>query len=57
MSLEYLAALHRLHEEWLIEKRHALPGVPILVMDANKSLKEFTVDIEDEREKILCASC
>ena len=31
-----MESLHELHEDWLIRKKYAHPGAPVLIMDADK---------------------
>jgi len=41
VSVDYLRAVHTLHEEWLIEKKNGLP-CPVLTINANTELDDMT---------------
>ncbi|XP_053305127.1 thymidine kinase 2, mitochondrial [Spea bombifrons] len=53
IPLEYLHAIHRLHEEWLIGQTSFPVPAPVLVIDADKNLEEMIRHYEDNRRKIL----
>lgn len=41
VPLEYLQKLHKLHEEWLVEKKLFSCPCPVLVLDANMKISEL----------------
>ncbi|XP_013414541.1 thymidine kinase 2, mitochondrial-like [Lingula anatina] len=54
VPLDYLEALHQLHEDWLIHQRlFKVPG-HVVVLDANKNLVELQKEMEEKRQEILC---
>ncbi|KAL3859905.1 hypothetical protein ACJMK2_010089 [Sinanodonta woodiana] len=53
ITLEYLQALHDLHEEWLIKKSKFPTPCPVLVIDANNSLPEMLKIYEERKSEIL----
>ncbi|KAK7496740.1 hypothetical protein BaRGS_00011949 [Batillaria attramentaria] len=53
VSLDYLQDLHRLHEDWLINKKCGSLPAPVLVIDANVDLPELTKKIEELTPNIL----
>merc|ERR1712002_985528 len=40
IAKQYIDDLHKLHEDWLIHGKHALPA-PVIVVDADKDLEEM----------------
>lgn len=46
IHLDYLKALHELHEDWLLRERFPRPA-PVLVLDANKDYKDMESDFQN----------
>ncbi|XP_073439073.1 thymidine kinase 2, mitochondrial isoform X2 [Dendrobates tinctorius] len=55
IPLEYLSAIHRLYEEWLIDRSSFPVPAPVLVIDADKNMEEMIQHYEENRGKILAA--
>lgn len=53
IPLQYLRALHNLHEEWLLGQNSSLPA-PLLVIDANETLPNMYRKFEEHTSEILC---
>ncbi|XP_067950708.1 deoxynucleoside kinase-like [Watersipora subatra] len=43
----YLESLDELHEDWLIKRKFVHPDAPVLVIDANKDLKELQLEMKE----------
>lgn len=41
ISLEYLKQLHDSHEQWLMTNNERFNTIPVLVLDADKTLEEI----------------
>jgi len=54
IPLEYLKALHELHEEWLIHKTKFFLPAPVLVLDADCDATEMQKIYEAYSKEILC---
>ena len=52
MSIAYLQTLHDLHEEWLINKHFPCPA-PLMIIDADKSIGEMSIDVKKVKSFIL----
>lgn len=53
VSLQYLKELHEAHERWLMSADPNLNIVPVLVLDADKTLEEIEAQFKANEEKIL----
>ncbi|XP_071110445.1 thymidine kinase 2, mitochondrial-like [Haliotis cracherodii] len=53
VPIEYLNSLHKLHEDWLIEKKRGELPAPLLVIDANLDLEDLLKTISQMEPKIL----
>ncbi|XP_046362079.1 thymidine kinase 2, mitochondrial-like [Haliotis rufescens] len=53
VPIEYLNSLHKLHEDWLIEKKRGELPAPLLVIDANLDLEDLQKKISQMEPKIL----
>ncbi|KAK3586740.1 hypothetical protein CHS0354_014771 [Potamilus streckersoni] len=53
ITLEYVQALHDLHEEWLIKKSKFYIPCQVLVLDANSDLPEMHKIYEERKSEIL----
>jgi len=51
IAKQYIDDLHQLHEDWLVNGKHALPA-PVIVVDADKDLEEMR-EVFSRQEKIL----
>lgn len=52
LSLEYLSALHELHEDWLVRDKYPLPA-PVVKIDANIPLEKIMSIYEEKTDGIL----
>ncbi|KAH9520529.1 deoxycytidine metabolic process [Dermatophagoides farinae] len=52
ITLDYLRALHKLHEDWLVHKKFSLPA-PVLTIDANTPLEDLMAIYEEQTGGIL----
>ncbi|XP_074531785.1 thymidine kinase 2, mitochondrial isoform X2 [Halichoeres trimaculatus] len=57
IPLGYLESTHQLYEDWLIKKIPSPPPAPVLVIPADHDLKKMLLQYEENRDKILSASC
>ncbi|KAF3708495.1 Thymidine kinase 2, mitochondrial [Channa argus] len=57
IPLEYLESIHQLYEEWLIKRTSAPLPAPVLVIPADHDLEKMLHYYEENRDKILAASC
>lgn len=55
IPIEYLEAIHKLHEDWLINKTIFPLPAPVLVIPADHDLQNMLQQYEVNREKILAA--
>ncbi|XP_070207231.1 thymidine kinase 2, mitochondrial-like [Littorina saxatilis] len=53
VSLDYLNELHKLHEDWLVNKTTGVLPAPVLVIDVDEDLNEVVKKIEDLTPQIL----
>lgn len=53
LSLEYLQQLHDSHEKWLMTDDERFNTIPVLVLDADKTLSEIYEQYKKNEEKIL----
>ncbi|XP_075432879.1 thymidine kinase 2, mitochondrial isoform X2 [Ascaphus truei] len=53
IPLEYLSAIHSLHEEWLVKQSSFAVPAPVLVIDANSNREEMSRHYEEHRGRIL----
>ncbi|KAL1494974.1 hypothetical protein ABEB36_010472 [Hypothenemus hampei] len=53
VSLEYLQQLHDSHEQWLMTDDERFNTIPVLVLDADKSLEEIKQQYKRNENKIL----
>lgn len=53
VSLQYLKELHEAHERWLMSNDPNLNIVPVLVLDADKTLEEIEAQFKANEEMIL----
>ncbi|XP_058507171.1 thymidine kinase 2, mitochondrial [Solea solea] len=57
IPLEYLESIHQLYEDWLIKQTSFPLPAPVLVIPADHDLKEMLHLYEENRDKILAATC
>ncbi|CAG5136533.1 unnamed protein product [Candidula unifasciata] len=53
IPLEYLRALHELHDDWLLHRKRGELPAPVLVLDANKNLQDLQRDIDAASQDII----
>ncbi|XP_060522398.1 deoxynucleoside kinase-like isoform X2 [Cylas formicarius] len=53
LSLEYLKQLHDSHEQWLMTDDERFNTIPVLVLDADRTLEEIVVEYKKNEHKIL----
>lgn len=53
ISLEYLKQLHDSHEQWLMSDNERFNSIPVLVLDADKTLEEITEVYRMNQNQIL----
>ncbi|XP_050311528.1 deoxynucleoside kinase-like [Anthonomus grandis grandis] len=53
LSLEYLKQLHDSHEQWLMTDDDRFNTIPVLVLDADKTLEEIVEQYKKNENKIL----
>lgn len=53
VPLSYIEELHRLHEDWLINRIHAECPAPVLVLDADLDLSQITDEYKRSEHQIL----
>lgn len=53
VPMSLIESLHRLHDEWLLEKKYPVPA-PVLVLDANHDLDTMKEVYKVRRHEILC---
>ncbi|KAJ8936372.1 hypothetical protein NQ314_012391, partial [Rhamnusium bicolor] len=53
LSLQYLTELHESHERWLMTDDERFNTIPVLVLDANKTLEEIVMEYKKNESKIL----
>lgn len=53
VTLQYLKELHEAHEQWLMSDDPNLNIVPVLVLDADKTLEEIEAQYKANEYKIL----
>ncbi|XP_066140500.1 deoxynucleoside kinase-like isoform X3 [Euwallacea fornicatus] len=53
LSLEYLKQLHDSHEQWLMTDDERFNTIPVLVLDADKTLGEIVQQYKENENKIL----
>lgn len=51
LTAEFLEDLHRRHEEWLVREQFPVPA-PVIVLDGNMDLTNFTRTVEDWAERM-----
>ena len=51
LTAEFLEELHRRHEEWLVREQFPVPA-PVIVLDGNMDLTNFTRTVEDWAERM-----
>ncbi|XP_034465381.1 thymidine kinase 2, mitochondrial isoform X3 [Hippoglossus hippoglossus] len=57
IPLEYLESIHQLYEDWLIKETTSPLPAPVLVIPADHDLQKMLQQYEENRDKILTASC
>ncbi|KAM9344969.1 thymidine kinase 2, mitochondrial [Symphorus nematophorus] len=57
IPLEYLESIHQLYEDWLIKRTSSPLPAPVLVIPADHDLQKMLHQYEENRDKILAASC
>ncbi|XP_068626210.1 deoxynucleoside kinase isoform X2 [Battus philenor] len=53
VPLSYIEALHKLHEDWLINRTFAECPAPVLVLDADLDLSQITEEYKRSEQQIL----
>lgn len=53
VQLEYLQQLHDSYEEWLMADDFELNTIPVLVLDADRTLEEIYEEFKNNETKIL----
>lgn len=53
LSLEYLKGLHESHERWLMTDDTRFNTIPVLVLNADKTLDEIVNQYKENEQKIL----
>ncbi|XP_021192126.3 deoxynucleoside kinase [Helicoverpa armigera] len=53
VPLSYIEELHKLHEDWLINREHAECPAPVLVLDADLDLSQITEEYKKSEHQIL----
>ncbi|CAG9865265.1 unnamed protein product [Phyllotreta striolata] len=53
VSLDYLKGLHESHERWLMSDDERFNTIPVLVLDADKTLEEIVQQYKQNEDKIL----
>lgn len=51
ITLDYLKELHQTHEDWLMKGKNN--EIPVLVMDANKTMEEVKEQFKENERRIL----
>lgn len=53
LSLEYLRALHELHEDWLVRGKYGEPPAPVYIIDANTPREKVVALYQAKTDHIL----
>ncbi|XP_077982209.1 thymidine kinase 2, mitochondrial-like [Glandiceps talaboti] len=53
ITTEFLQVLHKLHEDWLVNKVFPVPA-PVLILDGNNSIEDMKRLFAQQKDKILC---
>ncbi|XP_041975860.1 deoxynucleoside kinase isoform X2 [Aricia agestis] len=53
VPLSYIEELHKLHEDWLVNRTHAECPAPVLVIDADLDLSQITEEYKKSEHQIL----
>jgi len=52
ITVEFLTAIHKRHEEWLLQKKFPEPA-PVLVLNANLGISEVLAQAEEQEARIM----